>query len=225
MRLKLLGLMACTLATLPPSASALQMKKKAVPNGGIFGIEVANTDLSFYGRADHIVSVSFQEYTTGALIVDEVVIDMQNSNQQLRIYTARPPGSADVADRANRASVANSQNRGLDPSAASKLPIPGPLSAIESKVNNLTQSSTAGLVVKTYPATTHAKTVEMVVSSKDELLKFYTAFRTLFSGATVAAAAGSSVDGSDAANTAAAAQGGTANVTINQIGGTVFVIE
>jgi hypothetical protein len=223
--MKLFGLMACTLATLPPSASALQMKKKAIPNGGIFGIEVANTDLSFYGRADHVVSVSFQEYTTGALIVDEVVIDMLNSNQQLRIYTARPPGSADIADRANKASVANSQNRGLDPSAATKLPVPSQFSALEAKANNFTQASTAGLVVKTYPVTTHAKTIEMVVSSKDELQKFYFAFRDLLCARTVSATTGSSVDGSDATNAAAAAQGSTASVTINQIGGTIFVIE
>ena len=222
MRMKALALAALTLAVIPPSASALQMKKKAIPNGGIFGIEVANSDLSFYGRADHIVSVSFQEYTTGALIVDEVVIDMQNSNQQLRIYCTRPPGTADIADRANKASVANSQNRGLDPAAASKLPIPGPLAAIESKATNLTQSTTAGLVVKSYPATTHAKTVEMVVSSKAELQKFYLAFRDLLCARTVSAATGSSVEGADAANAAA---GGAANVTINQIGSTIFVIE
>jgi len=150
---------------------------------------------------------------------------MQNSNQQLRIYFTRPPGSADVADRANRASVANSQNRGLDPSAASKLPIPGPLAAIESKVNNVTQSATAGLVVKTYPNTTHAKTVEMVVSSKAELQRFYGAFKDLLCARTVTASAGSTIEGGDAAAAQAAAAGGTPNVTINQIGGTIFVIE
>lgn len=151
--------------------------------------------------------------------MSEVVVDMQNSNQQLRIYFTRPPGSADVADRANRASTANSQNRGLDPAAASKLPIPGPLAALESKVNNVTQSATAGLVVKTYPNTTHAKTVEMVVSSKAELQRFYSAFRDLLCARTVSASAGATIEGADAA----AVTAGTA--TINQIGGTLFLIE
>ena len=210
---------------LTPAADGMTMKKRAFPNQGFFGIEVKGTSMGFYGRADHVVSVSFQEYTTGAYIVSEVVVDMQGSNQQLRIYHTRPPGTADVADRANRASTANSQNRGLDPATASKLPIPGPLAALESKVNNVTQSASAGLVVKTYPNTTHAKTVEMVVGSKAELQRFYSAFRDLLSARTVTASAGSTIEGADAAAAQAAAAGGTPTLTINQIGGTIFVIE
>ncbi len=198
-----------------PQASALTMKKKAVPNGGIFGIEVSGTDLSFYGRADRVISVSFQEYTTGTFIVSEVVIDMANSNQQLRIYNTRTPGSADVADRTNRASAANSENRGLNPADASKLPIPSQLSALESKVTNLATSPAAGLVVKTYPSTTHAKTVEMAVSSKAELKSFYTAFKNLLCGTAVPASSGTTTETTDAEGAA----------TINQIGGTVFIIK
>jgi len=198
-----------------PQASAFTMKKKAVPNGGIFGIEVSGTDLSFYGRADRVISVSFQEYTTGTFIVSEVVIDMANSNQQLRIYNTRTPGSADVADRTNRASAANSENRGLNPSDATKLPIPGQLSALESKVTNLTAGATSGLVVKTYPTTTHAKTVEMAVSSKAELKSFYTAFKNLLCGTAVPASSGTTTETTD----------GEGAATINQIGGTVFIIK
>ena len=225
MRLPLSALASAALLLVAPSAEALAMQKRAFPNQGIFGIEVKGTDMSFYGRADHVVSVSFQEYTTGVMNVSEVVIDMQASNQQLRIYFARPPGSADVADRANRASTANSQNRGLDPSEATKLPIPGPLSALESKVNNMTSSTTAGLVVKSYPATTHAKTVEMTVTSKAELKRFYSAFKDLLVARTVTATAGSTVEGADAANAQAAAAKTTPTLTINSIGGTLFTIE
>ena len=206
---------ALTILASIPEASALTMKKKAVPNGGIFGIEVSGTDLSFYGRADHVLSVSFQEYTTGTFIVSEVVIDMSNSNQQLRIYNTRTPGSSDLADRANRASAANSENRGLNPADATKLPIPSQLSALESKVTNMTSSTAGGLVVKTYPSTTHAKTVEMVVSSKAELKSFYTAFKNLLCGTAVPASTGSTTETTDAAGAA----------TINQIGGTVFTIQ
>ena len=223
MRPPALALSLLSLLALAPEALAFKVSKRAFPNQGIFGVEVAGTDLSFYGRADHVLSVSFQEYTTGALIVSEVVIDMENSNQQLRIYSARPPGSADVADRANRASTANSQNRGLDPSAASKLPVPGPLAAVESQLNNLTQSSTAGLIVKNYPTTTHAKTVEMTVRSKAELLRFYGAFRDLLVARTVTASSGASVEG--AANAQPAANGTAPTLTINSIGGALFTLE
>jgi hypothetical protein len=213
-------------AALAPQADAFQMSKKAIRNQGIFGIKVANTDMAFYGRADAILSISFQEYTTGSFIVAEVVIDMKDSNQQLRIYNTRPPGTADVANRANRASAANSQNRGLDPKDASKLPIPSPLTLIESKVNNVVSDSTGDLVVKTYPNTTHAKTVEMVVLSKAELQQLYSKMITLYTGFEVEAVDGASVEGSNGATAASTAAGSTAaKMKINQIGGVLFTLE
>lgn len=219
-----LALAALLLAASVPQADALQMSKRAIRNQGVFGIKVANTDIAFYGRADAILSVSFQEYTTGTFIVSEVVIDMKESPQQLRIYHARPPGTADVGNRANRASAANAQNRGLDPKEASRLPIPGQLAAVESKLNNVISGATSDLVVKSYPVTTHAKTVEMVASSRAELLTLHARLISLFTGSEVDATEGSSVEG---ANNAAAAAGGTqaAKIKITQIGGVLFTLE
>jgi hypothetical protein len=221
------ALAAALLATiaLAPQADALQMTKKAIRNQGIFGIKVTNSDMAFYGRADAVLSISFQEYTTGSFIVAEVVIDMKDSNQQFRIYNTRPVGTADVANRANRASTANSQNRGLDPKEASKLPIPGPLGILESKVNNVVNSTAGDIVVKTYPTTTHAKTVEMVVSTKAELKLLYANLITLYTGFEVEAVDGASVEGSNGAAATATAAGSTATkMKINQIGGVLFTV-
>jgi len=213
-------------AALAPTADAFQMTKKAIRNQGIFGIKVANTDMAFYGRADSILSISFQEYTTGAFIVAEVVVDMKDSNQQLRIYNVRPPGTADVANRANRASAANSQNRGLDPADASKLPIPSQLTNLEGKVNNMVSNTTGDIVVKTYPTTTHAKTVEMIVTTKAELQQLYSKMITLYTGFEVEAADGASVEGSNGAAASAATSGSTAaKIKITQIGGVLFTLE
>ncbi len=214
---------------LAPRSEALQMSKKAIRNQGIFGIKIARTDMAFYGRADAILSISFQEYTTGSFIVAEVVIDMKDSNQQLRLYSARPPGTDDVANRVNRASAANSENRGLNPADARKLPVPGPLAAVESKVNNMITGTTGDIVVKTYPTTTHAKTVEMTVSSKAELLLLYSKLTCLYTGIEIEAVEGASVEGSNATKASATtttAAGGTAPVIkINQIGGVLFTVE
>jgi hypothetical protein len=220
-----LALAALLFAASVPQADALQMSRRAIRNQGVFGIKVANTDIAFYGRADAILSVSFQEYTTGTFIVSEVVIDMKESPQQLRIYHARPPGTADVGNRANRASAANAQNRGLDPKEASRLPIPGQLAAVESKLNNVISGATSDLVVKSYPVTTHAKTVEMVASSRAELLTLHSRLISLFTGSEVDATEGSSVEGAN--NAAAAAAGGTqaAKIKITQIGGVLFTLE
>ena len=213
-------------AALATHAEAFQMTKKAIRNQGIFGIKINKTDMAFYGRADAILSISFQEYTTGSFIVAEVVIDMKDSNQQLRIYNTRPPGTGDLANRANRASAANSENRGLDPKDASKLPIPGPLALIESKVNNVVSSSTGDIVVKTYPTTTHAKTVEMVVTTKAELQMLFNKMTCLYTGIEVEAVDGASVEGSNGATAASNAAGATAaKIKINQIGGVLFTLE
>jgi hypothetical protein len=221
-----LALAALLFAAFAPQAEAFQMTKKTIRNQGIFGIKIANTDMAFYGRADAVLSISFQEYTTGSFIVSEVVIDMRDSNQQLRIYNARPPGTADVANRANRASAANSQNRGLDPSSASKLPIPGQLAAVETKLNTMLTDTTGDLVVKSYPTTTHAKTVEMVVSSKAELQMLYSKLTCLYTGIEVEAVDGASVEGSNGATAASLAAGSTAaKIKITQIGGVLFTLE
>lgn len=240
--MRLLPLAAALLSA--ATAPALQIRPKAFPNQGVFGIEVAGSDVGFYGRADQILSVSFQEYTTGSFIVAEVTVDMANSGQQLRIYSARPPGTADAADRANRGLQANAQNRGLEPGQATQVPVPGPLAIIEQKVDNLRNKTTDGLVVKPWPTATHAKTVEMTVASRAEILAFYRAFRDLMvsrevrisagstgAAAAPAAAAGTTPFGSNpsagttgaAATTPAPAAG--QGPTINRIGGTLFVLE
>ena len=221
-----LALAALLFAAFAPQAEAFQMTKKVIRNQGIFGIKIANTDMGFYGRADAILSISFQEYTTGSLIVSEVVIDMRDSNQQLRIYSARPPNTNDVTNRANRATEANAQNRGLPAGSASTFTIPGALGAIESKVNNVANNTTSGLVGKSYPTTTHAKTVEMVVSSKAELQMLYSKLTCLYTGIEVEAVDGASVEGSNGATAASLAAGSTAaKIKITQIGGVLFTLE
>lgn len=213
-------------AALAPLANGFQMSKKAIRNQGIFGIKVANTDMAFYGRADAVLSISFQEYDIPGLIVAEVVIDMKDSNQQFRIYNARPLTTAEIAARTNKASAANSQNRGLDPNSATKLPIPLQAGLIESKINNVINSSTTGIVAKTYPTTTHAKTVEMTVSTKAELQQLYSKMITLYTGFEVEAVDGASVEGSNGATAASNAAGTTATkMKINQIGGVLFTLE
>ncbi|MFZ9343732.1 MAG: hypothetical protein ACO268_01050, partial [Opitutales bacterium] len=126
-----------------------------------------------------------------------------------------------------RASAANSANRGLDPAAATRLPVPMPMAAIESKVNNVATQATAGLVVKSYPNTTHAKTVEMAVSSKAELLKFYDAIRSLYTGIPVAVSAdGTTAEGANAASATATAAGQAgATIRITKVGGVLFSLE
>lgn len=209
-------------ALVPFTASALQVKPGAVPNRGMFGVEIAGTDSQFYARADRVLSVSWQEYTTGTYIVSEVVVDMENSNQQIRLYSLRVPGTDETKDAAGRAAA------GL-PTTPTNL-IPGnPLKSAEDKASETVGNVTGVMPVKSYPATTHTHTVEYVVGSREELRKFYTSFRDLLVAREVAADQGSSVDGKNnqtAFGTPAGTQTGANNrLMVNRIGGTVFVIQ
>lgn len=212
---------------IPHAADALQLRPNAIPNRGIFGVELAGTDSQFYARADQVLSVSWQEYTTGTYIVSEVVIDIANSGQQIRLYSLRVPGAAETLDAAGNVASSASPS-GSTPSMSRALP--SAAKNIEDRANDAVGKAAAQMPVKVYPTTTHAKTVEYVVGSRAELLSFYRAFRDLLSRKEVKAGAGSSVDGKNSATvfgTPAGQQatGAAGEVTVNQIGGTVFVIQ
>ncbi|MDR1817314.1 MAG: hypothetical protein LBR07_03880 [Puniceicoccales bacterium] len=206
----------------PPLAAPLQAAKvrpRTYPNQGVFGIQVTGTAFEFYGRADHVLSISFQEYTTGPLFVSEVTIDMSGSNQLLRLYNARPVSEQDVRTQADNAAAATSDAT----SGAVSPTVPGSpavVSELDQKVQDNYARATAALVVKTYPQTTHAKTVEFSVSSREELQSFFRNFKDLYVSRPLY------LDGTGkvvAANTTAA--NGQQPQPINRIGGVLFVIE
>jgi hypothetical protein len=206
-------------------ATAGAVKTTAIPNKGFFGIQINGTPQEFYGRVDHVISVSFQEYTTGPLIVSEVVVDMAESNQLLRIYSARPPSLDDATARAN-AAVAGATTA-LPAGSGTLMPAmptaPAQIADADKRFQDAAGKAAAGLVVKTYPVTTHAKTVEFTVSTKEELLTFYSSFRDLLVGREIKTKS----DGSTLAvnNTLAASQNAGNLVSVNRIGGTLFIID
>ena len=206
-------------ALIPVVAPALQVKPGAIPNRGIFGVELEGSDAQFYARADHVLSVSWQEYTTGTYIVSEVVVDMAESNQQIRFYSLRAPSSDELKDAADRAAA------GLPVSPVSVLPS-NPLKDAEDKASAAATNAAAAMPVKSYPATTHAHTVEYAVGSRAELKKFYTSFRDLLCAREVVADQGSSVAGAATAfGTPANAANNAGKPTVNRLGGTVISIQ
>jgi hypothetical protein len=216
----------------PLAADAVQLKLNTIPNRGVFGVELAGTDSQFYARADQVLSVSWQEYTTGTYIVSEVVVDMANSGQQIRIYSLRVPGSAETIDAAGNIVSAASPTGATPPSLSRALP--SAVQNIENRANTGVAKSTAQMPVKVYPTTTHAKTVEYVVGSRAELLSFYRSFRDLLCRKEVNAGAGSSVAGKNAATAFGTpapqaggqqATGAAGELTVNQLGGTLFIIQ
>ncbi|MGE9295607.1 MAG: hypothetical protein ACQKBV_04905 [Puniceicoccales bacterium] len=171
--LPLLLLASCLVASALP---AVQVQENALTNKRLFGIEMPTNLQSFYGRHDRINSVSLQEYMAGPYSVTEVAIDMAGSPLQLRIYhtelaqpqqvTAAMPNEA--ASRAGHVPPAVQKiiDKGRDEANSSKPP-----------------------VIKDYPTTTHAKTIEFRVETKKELEQFYRLFVAAYTQNDVAGAA------------------------------------
>lgn len=107
---------------------------------------------------DRIVSVSRHKYLLdGALIVDEVTVD--TVGQALtRFYFISP-----ITDAAPGNSVSGLANRGRE---------------LVEKAADRAGTSAQNMVVKKYPDTTHAKSIEYRVLSEAELTTLYGSVRT-----------------------------------------------
>lgn len=204
-----------------------QVKRDAIPNKGIFGISVRGGTQEFYARADQVLSVAIQEYTTGPFIVNEVTVDMGGANQLLRIYTTRPQSATQALQRADAVSQSVRTPGGVTtgPSLSSSLPsnLSNELSTFEKQTQGVSEAITDGMVVKVWPTGTNAKTVEFSVGSLSELHTFYSNFRDLLIGRPVSVKSDGGTFSQAELASGAAQQPGTA--VINRIGGTLFVIE
>ncbi|MDR3228598.1 MAG: hypothetical protein LBT53_04210 [Puniceicoccales bacterium] len=217
---RLLGVSSLLALVAAAPLQAAKVQPKAFPNAGVFGVKVAGTSQAFFGRADQVLSVAFQEYTTGTLFVSEVTLDMSGSNQLLRLYYARPFSAADAARQSENAAAAAGEISGglIAPSAPA---LPSEVTEADAKVQRSYARARAGLVLKSYPVTTHAKTVEFSVGSKEELVSFFNSFQNLYVGYPVR------VSRQFVTTTAAADSAANPNDTlyVNRIGGTLFTLE
>ncbi len=137
-----------------------EVNKETIKDSKLFGIEFPD-GTSYYGRVDKIISISKQQYLVGPLVVTEVNIELDNSRTQLRIYNSRaiPSEMATALAIKKAEGVANYAP-----------PIPDVLKKIDERAGNLAIQQK---VYKDYPQTTHARTLEFIVTNIQELEKFY----------------------------------------------------
>jgi hypothetical protein len=108
-------------------------------------------------RLDRIASVSRHRYVLdGKVIVDEVTVDT-NGQALARFYYLEP-----ITDSTNNDSIRRITERGRE---------------IVDQAATLAGSEIHNMVAKTYPGTTHAKTIEYRLTSKDRLEALYASLR------------------------------------------------
>lgn len=135
-------------------------------NPKLFGIQVERDAQEYYGRADSVNSVSMQSYITATYRVKEMVIDIHGSPLQLRIYHA---AMLDPREEAKRLKSKTGVQQFNIPTIGTPQPVQKALDGVN-RVNN-------AVLLKEYPVTTHAKTIEFRVEELEELERFYTLFR------------------------------------------------
>lgn len=151
-------------ATILSALAGVVIDLEAVPNKQIFGIDFGN-GREYYGRVDSVNSVSLQEYVVPGFRVYEMNIDMRQGNSLLRVYSVV---TLDPAEEA----------RSMTDSVTSQVPFGSMVIDSMQEGYNLATGSikrqvddvaAAMPVMKDYPMTTHAKTIEYKVASPQDL--------------------------------------------------------
>ncbi len=148
------------------SANVSAVVVKSLSNPQLFGIQVEAGRQEFYARVDSVNSVSLQYYITASYRVTEMVIDMHGSPLQLRIYHA---GFIDPKSEAARMK----SKTGIQSIGIPEMGVPTPIK----KGLDVVEGAHSAVLLKEYPVTTHAKTIEYQLSNEAELLDLYKKIR------------------------------------------------
>ncbi len=146
------------------TADALTIDTETIKDARKFGINFPD-GTSFYGNTNGVTSISRQEFIVGPLLVTEVSIDIAGSPTQVRIYHSRTIPADKVYDMQE-----GKLPEKLKPYAKVPDSIKAQIKKGEEKLENINVQKT---VYKDYPATTHSRTLEFVVSDLEELETFY----------------------------------------------------
>lgn len=151
---------------------ALRIRENAFPNRDLFGLEL-NENQEFYAKVASITSISLQNYNTSTFNVLELSIDLQGSPVQLRIYHTRPITKDELEAYAPEA-----------PTSSTRIPAtPGFASRIADRIADPIAGHVDNLpLLKEYPITTHAKTIEYKVSNREDLVTLYNNLRDRWIG-------------------------------------------
>lgn len=162
-------------ALTPFIAQAVTVSTPKLPQNA-FGIEIKEPYQSFFCRdARKILHVSLQKYISAQATdlsrvsappqyITEMTIDFEGSPGQIRIYAMEEFDPLRIAKKIPQ--IENAKRR------------------VKTTINKATKSNATNvaehLVVKTYPYSTHAKTIEFRLPDADEVEEFYKLFNIYY---------------------------------------------
>ncbi len=177
----------CSLFTVFSSLNALVVEKDALDRSNLFSINFPGEGRDIVLHQNRISSISIHDYVTSVLRVKEIVLDSMGAST-VRIYHARPLTEEELAGQFG--SAARQAGGATNPVAARGEQATTEAARMIAEARQRTTGSRGGslnladtIVVKDYPATTHARSIEYRISDEAELLALYSALRNHWTSA------------------------------------------
>ncbi|HBR92614.1 MAG TPA: hypothetical protein DEA90_00440 [Opitutae bacterium] len=203
---------ALLLTVLTCQLSAVSITTRGIKNPAIYGIKFPGDTRAYYGKEDHIQSISSQEYITANFRVTELNIVTQGT-ALVRIYHSRPLRIGELQQ-----AMSNAVDAASTPSGSSIIqrPLPAQVQAMADRAAGITDAVTGTEVMKEYPIATHAHTIEYRIGSRKELLELHEQLKKHWLKEPAYYEGGQIVDKSDAVET---------EMKPRHLGGTLFIVE
>ena len=168
---------------LAPTLQALIVERDVHGHGNIFGITFPGEGRDILLHQNRIASISVHDYVTAVFRVKEIVIDSHGAST-VRIYYTRALTEEEMAGQfgsaVNQVPGANTAQPGLGGRTVEEAArrAANARTSIGSRTGERGEINLADtIVVKEYPATTHARSIEFRISDEAELLALYAALR------------------------------------------------
>lgn len=146
---------------------AVDVKRGAIRNKGIFGIEMADGMRKFFAKEAAVRSMSTQQYISNGFIVLELNVVTDGSGL-LRIYHSRPLSAEELSQAMSSAAGATGA-----PTGNGSYALPLGVTDVTSRAEDAYDALTDGTVIKDYPNATHAHTIEYRIRSRAELIELF----------------------------------------------------
>lgn len=147
------------------------------------------TGIDFYGNSSvyfstsKLVSISKQIYNVNGVVVSEIVLDLESSPSQIKIYNMQLSSIKSVSNKVAQSIktdiTSTSFNRDIAENMLNKA-----TSVAEDKVNINKSIQLSHDVNKIYPSSTHSKTIEFAISKKEDINSLYDEIKNLYTNKT-----------------------------------------
>ncbi len=144
------------------------------------------TGIDFYGETSYyfttakLLAVSKQVYTVNGFEVSEIILEIESSASQVKIYHMRSLSLEQIQQASINTVKSNIESTSFDIREVEKASIQA-----NKKLKNVVSTNThiqlPEVVAKVYPTSTHSKTIEFAIHDIDDLNLLYTLIQKSFS--------------------------------------------